>query len=57
MFEAAITETWRQPARIEVTQSLNAIIITIGVDTNVALNTNVARKGVIIKFVINLGHK
>jgi hypothetical protein len=57
VFEAAITETWRQPARIEVTQSLNAVIITIGVDTNVAFNTNVARKGVIIKFIINLGHK
>jgi hypothetical protein len=40
---------------IEVTQSLNAVTTTIGVEMNVVPNTNVVRKGVIIGSIINLG--
>jgi len=32
------------------------VIKTIGVDIVVAPNTNVVRRGVVIEFVINLGH-
>jgi hypothetical protein len=51
----AIVETQRQPIGIEVIQSLNAIITTIRVHMVVAPSTNVARKGVVIEYAINLG--
>jgi hypothetical protein len=46
--EATIVEIRRQPARIEVTKSPNVILITTGVETMVAPNTNVIRGGVLI---------
>jgi hypothetical protein len=56
MSERAIVETWRQPTIVGVTQSLNAIITTIGVETIVAFNTDVVKMGVVIRFATNLGH-
>ncbi len=53
--KAIVVETKKQPARIQVIQSLNAIIATTRVDTIVVPNMNVARRGV-IGSVINLGH-
>jgi hypothetical protein len=50
-----ITETWRQTTEIEVIQSLNAVITTIGVDMVVTPNMNVAKRRVVIRYVINLG--
>jgi hypothetical protein len=52
---AAITKTWKQLVGIEVIQSFNIIITTIGVHMVVAPNTNVAKRGVVIKSIVNLG--
>jgi hypothetical protein len=50
-----IAETQRQPTRIKVIQSLDAVITTTGVETIVVPNTNVAKRGVVIKSIVNLG--
>ncbi len=54
--KAIVVEIWRQPVRIEVTQSPNVVIITIGVEMVVAPNTNVVKGGVLIGFTTNLGN-
>jgi hypothetical protein len=54
--KVVVVETWRQLARIEVIQSLNVVIATIGVDTVVVPNMNVARRGVVIGSIVNLSH-
>jgi hypothetical protein len=54
MLEVAVAKTWRQPFGIEVTQSLNAVITTIGMETIVVPNMNVVSKGVIIGSTSNL---
>ncbi len=50
MLEAAIVETHTQPTRLRVTQSLNTIVTTIGVETMVAPSMDVVRKGMVIGF-------
>ncbi len=47
----------RQPTRIEVTQSLNAVITTIGVETVVVPNTHVVKRGIVIRSTIKLSHE
>jgi len=56
VLKATIVETQKQRAIIMVTQSFNAIITTIGVETIIVPNTNVVRRGVVIGFTTNLGH-
>ncbi len=56
VLKVVIVETQRQHVGIKVTQSHNVVIRTIGVDKVVAPNTNVVKRGVVIEFVINLGH-
>jgi hypothetical protein len=55
MSQAKITKIWKQPIRIEVTQSVNVVITTIGVEMVVAPNTNIVRSGVLIGSAVNLG--
>jgi len=55
MLEVAVVETWKQCARIGVTQSFNAGITTIGVETVVAPNIDVVRRGMLIGFTTKLG--
>ncbi len=54
MLEAAIVKTQKQPTRIKVTQSFNAIIISIRVETVIAPNMDVVKKGMVIGFVLNV---
>jgi hypothetical protein len=54
MLEATFVINGRQLARIKVTQSFNVVITTIGVETIVAPNTHVTRRGRIIGSIINL---
>ncbi len=51
-----IVETRIQPTRIELIQSFNAVITTTRVDIVVEPNTNVTKRGIIIRFVVNLDH-
>ncbi len=51
-----VAETWEQLVGIKVTESFNIIITTIGVHMVFAPSTNVAKRGVVIKYVVNLGH-
>jgi hypothetical protein len=53
--KAKVAKTWEQLVGIEVTQSFNIIITTIGMHMVVVPNMNVAKRGTIIKFVVNLG--
>ncbi len=55
MSETTIVETRKQHVGIKVVQSRNVIITTTRVDTVVAPNTNVAKRGIIIESVVNLG--
>jgi len=55
VLKITITETQRQPTTIKVTQSLNVVITTIGMETIIAPNMDVVRKGVIIESATNLG--
>jgi hypothetical protein len=55
MSDLAVLEIWRQPVGIKVSQPLNVVIPTIGVETIVAPNTNFVRGGVLIGFTANLG--
>ncbi len=50
-----VVETWRQHVGIEVIQSHNAIVTTTKVHMIVAPSMNVAKKGVVIEYAINLG--
>jgi hypothetical protein len=43
-----VVETQKQPAGIEVTQSINVVITTIGVDMVVKPNMNVVRRGIFL---------
>jgi hypothetical protein len=52
MLEVAVVETWKQCAKIGVTQSFNA---GIGVETVVAPNIDVVRRGMLIGFTTKLG--
>jgi hypothetical protein len=52
-----VVKTWKQLVGIEVTQSYDAIITTIGVETIVAPNMNVVKRGIIIGSPTNLGHE
>jgi hypothetical protein len=54
MSKATVAETQRQIIGIEVTQPLNIIIITTRVNTVVAPNMNVGKKGIITEFAVNL---
>jgi hypothetical protein len=51
-----IIKTWRQLVGIDVIQSFNAIITTTRVETIVAPNMNVVKRGIVIGFATNLGH-
>jgi hypothetical protein len=53
--KVTIVEIHRQYVGIEVTQSPNVVITTIGVEIVVAPITNVVRSGVLIGFTTNLG--
>jgi hypothetical protein len=55
MSEAIVVETWKQHVGVGVTQSLDVGIITIGVETIVAFNIDVVRRGVLIGFATKLG--
>jgi hypothetical protein len=55
MSEATFTETRKQHARVGVTQSFNASITTTGVETVVAPNIDVIKKGILIRYVAKLG--
>jgi hypothetical protein len=45
MLKVTIVETWKQHAKVGVTQSLDASITTIGVETIVTPNIDVVRRG------------
>jgi hypothetical protein len=51
MSKATIVETWRQPTRVVVTQSLDVSITTTRVKTIVAPTVYVVRRGVVIGFI------
>jgi hypothetical protein len=51
-----IAKTWRQLVGIVVIESFKVIITTTRVETIVAPNMNVVRRGVVIGFATNLGH-
>jgi hypothetical protein len=51
-----IVETHRQPTRIKVTQSLNVVITTIGMEMVIMPNMDVVKKGVVIESITNLCH-
>jgi hypothetical protein len=53
--EVTVVETWIQPTRVVVTQSLDARITTTWVETIVTPNMNVVRRGILIAFVAKLG--
>jgi hypothetical protein len=53
--KAVVVETWKQHVGVGVTQSPDACITTIGVETIVAPNINVVRRGVFIRSIIKLG--
>ncbi len=55
MSKMAIIETHKQHARIGITQSLGVGIITIGVETVVAPNINVVKRGILIISETKLG--
>ncbi len=55
MSKETVAKIQRQPARTKVTQSLNVVITTTGMEMVVAPNTNVVRGGVLIGSVTNLG--
>jgi hypothetical protein len=56
MSKVVIVEIRKQPIGIEVTQPLNVVIPTIGVETIVTPNINFVRGGVLIGSTSNLGH-
>jgi hypothetical protein len=51
----AVVETWKQLVGIIVTQSFDAGIITIGIETIFAPTMDVARTGILIRSVAKLG--
>jgi len=55
--KAIVVETWKQHVGIRVTQSLNVGIITTRVETIVAPNIDVVKRGVLIGFATKLGSK
>jgi hypothetical protein len=54
--KAKVVEIQKQHVGIEVIQSPNVVITTTRVEMVVAPNTNVARGGILIRYVVNLGH-
>ncbi len=56
MSKTTIVQTQKQHARIGVTQSFGAGITTIGMETVVAPNINVVRRGVLIGSATKLGN-
>lgn len=54
VLKAIVTKIWRQPVGIKFTQSLNVVITIAGMETIVAPNMNIVRKGVIIGSTTNL---
>jgi hypothetical protein len=57
VLKVAIVETWRQHARIKVIQSLDVGITTTRVETIIAPNIYVVRRGVLIGSVAKLGNE
>jgi hypothetical protein len=53
----AIIETWKQHVGIKVTQSLDACITTTRLETVVAPNIDVIKRGVLIRSTTKLGSK
>ncbi len=53
MSTVAIVKTQKQHVGIEVTQSFNAVIITIRLATVIAPNMDVVKKGMVIGYVLN----
>jgi hypothetical protein len=56
MSEVVVVEIRRQLVGIKVIQSFNVVITTTRVETIIAPNTNVVKKGVVFGSIINLGH-
>jgi len=56
MSEAKIVKTQRQPVGIEVTQSFNAVIITIRVEMVITPSMDVVKNGMVIGSVLNVSH-
>ncbi len=56
MSKVVVVKIQRQPIKIEVTQPLNVVIPTTGMETVVAPDTNFVSGRVLIGFVANLGH-
>jgi hypothetical protein len=55
MSKAVVVETWKQHARVKVTQSLDVGITTVRVEIIVVLSINVIKRGVLITSVAKLG--
>jgi hypothetical protein len=53
--KVAIVETWKQHARVGVTQSFGVNVTTTWVETIVVPNIDVVKRGVLIGFATNLG--
>ncbi len=51
-----VVEIHKQPARMKITQPLNVIIPTIGVEIIVAPNSNFVRGRILIGSTTKLGH-
>jgi hypothetical protein len=49
-----VVETQKQHVGIEVIQSFNAIITTTRMETIIAPNMNVVRRGVVIRSIVNV---
>jgi hypothetical protein len=57
VLEMAVVETWKQHAGIRVIQSLDASIPTTRMETVVAPNINVVKRGVLIGSIAKLGSR
>jgi hypothetical protein len=56
MLKAVVVKTWKQHVGIGVIQSFNAGITTTRVETIIAPNINVVRRGLKIEYVAKLGN-
>ncbi len=56
MLKTTIIETWKQHVGIKIIQSHGAGITTTRVEMIVAPNTNVVRRGVLIRYAAKLGN-
>jgi hypothetical protein len=55
MLEATVVQTQKQHVGVKVIQSLDASITTTGVETVVASNIDIVKRGILIGYVAKLG--